>query len=115
MTYLAAAFIILWLSVALYVAFMLSRQRKLEQEIEMLEEQMSEQHTANDRWKIATGGLAVAAVLLFVIGTALGAKTRQSYDSATRRVGRTHTSGVNGTRNHMGETGTPDRHQTMAA
>lgn len=42
MTYLAAAFIILWLSVALYVAFMLSRQRKLEQEIEMLEEQMSE-------------------------------------------------------------------------
>lgn len=42
MVYLAAAFILLWLSVALYVAFMLSRQRKLEQEIEMLEEQMSE-------------------------------------------------------------------------
>jgi hypothetical protein len=83
--------------------------------ISKLEEQMSEQHAANDRWKIATGGLAVAAVLLFVIGTALGAKTRQSYDSATRRVGRTHTAGVNGTRNHMGETGTPDRHQTMAA
>lgn len=83
--------------------------------ISELEEQMSEQHAANDRWKIATGGLAVAAVLLFVIGTALGAKTRQSYDSATRRVGRTHTSGVNGTRNHMGETGPPDRHQTMAA
>ena len=42
MVYLAAAFVILWLSVALYVAFMLSRQRKLEQEIEMLEEQLSE-------------------------------------------------------------------------
>ncbi len=42
MVYLAAAFIILWLSVALYVAFMLSRQRKLEQELQMLEEQVAE-------------------------------------------------------------------------
>ncbi|MCB0115749.1 MAG: CcmD family protein [Caldilineaceae bacterium] len=42
MAYLAAAFIILWLLVTLYVVFMLSRQRKLEQEITMLEEQVSE-------------------------------------------------------------------------
>lgn len=45
MVYLAAAFILLWLSVALYVAFMLSRQRKLEQELAMLEEQMSERQS----------------------------------------------------------------------
>jgi CcmD family protein len=42
MVYLAAAFIILWLSVGLFVAFMLLRQRKLEQELTMLEEQVSE-------------------------------------------------------------------------
>ncbi|MBX3000831.1 MAG: CcmD family protein [Caldilineaceae bacterium] len=42
MVYLAAAFIVLWLSVVLFVAFMLVRQRKLEQELEMLEEQVSE-------------------------------------------------------------------------
>jgi CcmD family protein len=42
MVYLAAAFIILWLLVGLFVAFMLLRQRKLEQELTMLEEQMAE-------------------------------------------------------------------------
>lgn len=42
MVYLAAALIVLWLSVGLFVAFMLLRQRKLEQELRMLEEQVSE-------------------------------------------------------------------------
>lgn len=42
MIYLAAAFIILWLLVGLFVAFMLLRQRKLEQELTMLEEQVAE-------------------------------------------------------------------------
>jgi CcmD family protein len=42
MVYLAAAFIIVWLAVGLFVAFMLIRQRRLEQELEMLEEQMAE-------------------------------------------------------------------------
>jgi CcmD family protein len=42
MVYLAAAFILLWLLVGLFVAFMLLRQRKLEQELTMLEEQMAE-------------------------------------------------------------------------
>lgn len=42
MVYLAAAFIVLWLIVGLFVAFMLLRQRRLEQELEMLEEQMGE-------------------------------------------------------------------------
>ncbi len=38
MGYLAVAFGILWLLVTLYVLFMFSRQRSLEQEIRMLEE-----------------------------------------------------------------------------
>ncbi len=38
MVYLAVAFALLWLLVTLYVLFMFSRQRGLEQEIRMLEE-----------------------------------------------------------------------------
>lgn len=38
MVYLAAAFIVLWLAVTLFVAYMLIRQRRLEQEIDVLEE-----------------------------------------------------------------------------
>jgi len=84
--------------------------------ISALEEQMSEQHVVTDRWKTATGGLALAALLLFVTGTALGARTRQSHDASARRVGRAHTPGANGSRQpHLGEAGAPDRHQTMAA
>jgi hypothetical protein len=86
--------------------------------ISKLEEQMSEQHVIADRWKIATGSLACGALLLFVIGTALGAKTRQHYDGTTR-MGRTVPTTTppapNGARHHMGEAGPPDRHPTMAA
>lgn len=42
MTYLAAAFIVLWLTVTIYVAFMLMRQRKLERDLDQLEEQIGE-------------------------------------------------------------------------
>jgi CcmD family protein len=45
MGFLAAAFIVLWLIVGLYVAFMLTRQRKLEREVTMLEEQLAERQT----------------------------------------------------------------------
>lgn len=79
-----------------------------------LEEQMSEQLQTADRWKIASGSLAVGAVLLFVIGTALGAKTRQSYD-ATRLVGRTHPAGANGARHPMGDPDPQAGRPTMAA
>ncbi len=48
MVYLAAAMIVLWLAVGLYVAFLLVRQRKLEQELELLEEEMGE-HQARER------------------------------------------------------------------
>ncbi len=42
MTYLAAAFIILWLAVGLYVAFLWTRQRAIERELAQLEEEMRE-------------------------------------------------------------------------
>ena len=40
MIYLAAALIILWLIVGLFVVYMLIRQRSLEKEVQMLEEQL---------------------------------------------------------------------------
>lgn len=40
MTYLAAALIILWLTVGVFVVYMLVRQRALEKDVEMLEEQL---------------------------------------------------------------------------
>jgi len=87
--------------------------------ITKLEEQMSEQHATTNRWEVATGTLALGCVLLFVIGTALGAKTRQHYD-ASRRLGRTiptptQPAGANGAHHHLGETDAPDRHPSMAA
>ncbi len=40
MIYLAAALIILWLSVGAFVVYMLIRQRTLEKDVQMLEEQL---------------------------------------------------------------------------
>lgn len=40
MIYLAAALMILWLSVGVFVVYMLVRQRSLEKEVQMLEEQL---------------------------------------------------------------------------
>jgi hypothetical protein len=82
--------------------------------IASLEDQMSEQHKVIGHWVIAAGTLAFGCVLLFVIGTALGAKTRQDYDG-TRTMERKPASGDNGTRHNMGEAGAPDRHSSMAA
>ncbi|HRJ43248.1 MAG: hypothetical protein KJZ86_18160 [Caldilineaceae bacterium] len=43
MTYLAAALIILWLSVGIFVVYMWMRQRSLEKDVQMLEEQLQSQ------------------------------------------------------------------------
>ena len=40
MIYLAAALMILWLSVGAFVVYMLVRQRSLEKDVQMLEEQL---------------------------------------------------------------------------
>lgn len=88
--------------------------------IAALEGHLSEQRKTTDRWEIAAGSLALGGVLLFVIGTALGAKTRQSHD-ATRRLGRAvpttskPTPAPNGAKHHLGETDPPDRRSTLAA
>ena len=43
MAYLAAALIILWLLVAVYVTFLVRSQRRLEQELSILAESVQEQ------------------------------------------------------------------------
>lgn len=51
-------------------------EKELQQELAQTEEQLLQQRKATDQWEIIAGALAVACILLFVIGTALGAKTR---------------------------------------
>lgn len=46
------------------------------QKLSAVENQLTIQTKNLDYWKIATGSLALAAVLLFGIGTALGSQTR---------------------------------------
>ncbi len=58
------------------------------EKITALENKLTAQSTTLNRWQIATGSLAVGCAFLLIIGAALGAKTRQHYDS-TRRLGRT--------------------------
>jgi hypothetical protein len=83
--------------------------------IATLENQMSEQHQTMNRWEIASGILAVSGVLLFVIGTALGAKTRQNYD-VTRKLERTiPATPRTHPEQHLGETDAADCHPKMAA
>lgn len=42
MSFLSAAFIVLWLIVGLYVAFLWARQRRIERELSLLEEELKE-------------------------------------------------------------------------
>jgi CcmD family protein len=46
MVYLAAGFIAVWLIITLYVVYMGLRQRKLEQELQNIEELLQEQRKA---------------------------------------------------------------------
>lgn len=73
-----------------------------QERVQTLENQMSTQATLINRWQIATGSLAVACVILLVIGTALGAKTRKHYDGS-RRMGPISppTTGLNGRKPHL--------------
>ena len=90
-----------------------------QQKLEQVEAQlMSQQVKAEDATFIACllGG---ACLLLLVIGTALGAKTRKIYDRTTRRMGSTaHPApGLNG-RNKpriVGEVPESDDHSALAA
>lgn len=66
--------------------------------ITSLENQITVQASTRNRWQIATGSLAVACILLLIIGAALGAQTRKHYDGQRRLGSATPTppTGING-------------------
>lgn len=70
--------------------------------ITTLDQQLATQTESLNRWKIATGTLGVACVILLLIGTALGAQTRKHYD-ASRRLGTNSPPniGLNGRKPHI--------------
>jgi hypothetical protein len=79
-----------------------------------LENQMSVQSRTMNQWQIAAGSLGIGCVLLLVIGTALGAKTRKHYESG--RMGQPATTTLNGRKpQFMGEAPEGDNHTTLAA
>lgn len=53
-------------------------EKLLQQELVQSKELLLQQRKATDQWEIIAGTLAVACILLFVIGTAIGAKTRHA-------------------------------------
>ena len=84
--------------------------------ITSMETQLSAQRGATNLWQIASGSLAVGCVLLLVIGTALGAKTRTHYHEE-RRMGPTPPlPGTNGRKPHIvGKKAEDNTHDTLAA
>jgi hypothetical protein len=53
-------------------------EKELQRELVQTEEQLLQQRKATDQWEIIAGTLGVGCILLFVIGTAIGAKTRHA-------------------------------------
>ena len=89
------------------------------EKITALENQLSARNQTVNHWQIATGSLGVGCVLLFVIGTALGAQTRQNHDG-TRPMGFTPApqppASVNGSKPRILRQEDEDNvHQTLAA
>lgn len=83
--------------------------------ITSMETQLSAQRGATNLWQIASGSLAVGCVLLLVIGTALGAKTRTHYHEE-RRMGSTPLPTANGRKpNIVGKKAEDNTHDTLAA
>lgn len=89
------------------------------EKITHLETQLTAQSVILNRWQITSGSLALGCLILLIIGTALGAKTRHHYDS-TRRLGRTPStpppSTLNGRKSTILDPEAEDNvHQTLAA
>lgn len=61
----------------------------------VLEKEIKTQNQTVDRWQFTAASLAIGCALLFITGTALGAKTRKHYDGS-RRMGFSASSPVNG-------------------
>ena len=53
-------------------------EKELQKELVQTEEQLLQQRKATDQWEIIAGVLGVGCILLFVFGTAIGAKTRHA-------------------------------------
>ena len=88
------------------------------EKITALESQITAQTKALNHWQIATGSLAAGCVVVFVIGTALGAATRKHLIYGTRRLGSTPPSpaSLNGrTPNVLGKDAEENVHSTLAA
>ena len=84
------------------------------EKIVTLESHLSAQAILLNRWQIASGSLGIGCVLLLIIGTALGAKTRHHYESS-RRLGRTPTTPLNGRKPNMAQATEENVHTTLAA
>ena len=85
------------------------------EKVASLETQLSAQRSTTDHWQIASGSLGIGCVLLLVIGTALGAKTRHHYH-AERRLGSTPPPSINGQKSRIvGKKAEENVHSTLAA
>ena len=85
------------------------------EKITALETQLSAQRQTVNRWQIASGSLGIGCVLLLVIGTALGAKTRHHYHAA-RSLGPTPSPNLNGQKSRIvGKKAEENVHSTLAA
>jgi hypothetical protein len=86
------------------------------EKITHLETQLSAQSITLNRWQITSGALCCSCLLLLIIGTALGSKTRNHYES-TRRLGRTPTTppSINGRKPNMAQATEENVHTTLAA
>ena len=84
--------------------------------ITSMETQLSAQRGATNLWQIASGSLAVGCVVLLVIGTALGAKTRTHYHAEQRMGSTPPIPGTNGRKsNIVGKKAEDNTHETLAA
>ena len=85
--------------------------------IASLENQFAAQVATVNRWQIAAGSLAVACVILLIIGAALGSSTRKHHNESSRRLGRTSPpTRINGRKpSVMGEADDENAHSTLAA
>lgn len=85
--------------------------------IDGLENKLTAQHQSLNRWQIAAGSLAVGCAFLLLIGTSLGAKTRQHFYESTRRMGGSTPppTSLNGRKPNMAQAAEENVHPTLAA
>ena len=54
-------------------------QQHLQQRVQQYEQQLTQEQKVTDQWQLIAGSFAIAAVILFTVGTALGSKTRHQH------------------------------------